>query len=263
MPQENRPVPPDAAHLLGPATTATLVWANEIGGLTYQLADNARTRYLKWFPAGCGIDPSDEISRLRRAGRFISVPSVVDHGGSAAGDWILTDALPGHNAVAERWKSDPEPAVRAIGRGLRLMHDELPVRDCPFAWSTPGRIAAFTASVSAGLADVRQWHPEHRALGIDGALERIAEPPPPDKFVVCHGDACAPNTLLDDHGKFAGHVDLGSLGVADRWADLAVATWSIEWNFGSDWESTLLQAYGIDPDPERTSFYRLLWDLAD
>jgi kanamycin kinase len=24
-------------------------------------------------------------------------------------------------------------------------------------------------------------------------------------------------------------VDLGELGIADRWADLAVATWSTEW----------------------------------
>ena len=44
-----------------------------------------------------------------------------------------------------------------------------------------------------------------------------------DRLVVCHGDACAPNTLLHDDGRFAAHVDLGSLGVADRWADIAVA----------------------------------------
>jgi aminoglycoside phosphotransferase len=43
--------------------------------------------------------------------------------------------------------------------------------------------------------------------------------------------------------------------------DLAVATWSVDWNYGPQWESLLLSAYGIDPDPDRTRYYRLLWDL--
>jgi kanamycin kinase len=79
--------------------------------------------------------------------------------------------------------------------------------------------------------------------------------------VVCHGDACVPNTLLHDDGTFAAHVDLGSLGVADRWADLAVAAWSTKWNYGPGYDRALYDAYGIAPDPERISYYRLLWDL--
>lgn len=82
-----------------------------------------------------------------------------------------------------------------------------------------------------------------------------------DRLVVCHGDACSPNTLIDDRGCFAAHVDLGDLGLADRWADLAVATWSTRWNYGPGWEALLLEAYGIVPDPARTAYYRLLWDL--
>ena len=56
-------------------------------------------------------------------------------------------------------------------------------------------------------------------------------------------------------------VDLGDLGVADRWADLAIATWSTEWNYGPGWEQLLLDAYGIKPDAQRTRYYRLLWEL--
>ena len=67
---------------------------------------------------------------------------------------------------------------------------------------------------------------------------------------------------VDDEGRFEGHVDLGGLGVADRWADLAIATWSTEWNFGREWVGALLDAYGVSADPERTRYYRLLWDLS-
>ncbi len=77
---------------------------------------------------------------------------------------------------------------------------------------------------------------------------------------MCHGDACAPNTLVDDEGGWTAHVDLGALGVADRWADIAVTAMSLEWNYGPGWEPTFLSAYGVDPDPVRQAFYRDLWN---
>ena len=89
----------------------------------------------------------------------------------------------------------------------------------------------------------------------------LSAAPPIERLVVCHGDACVPNTLIDDDGHCTGHVDLGALGVADRWSDLAIATWSVSWNFGPSWEKALLDAYGVAPDVERTRYYRLLWDL--
>lgn len=113
----------------------------------------------------------------------------------------------------------------------------------------------------AGHLDPGGWHPEHRGLSPARALALLDDPPGVDLAVVCHGDACAPNTLLTDDGTLSGRVDLGSLGVADRWADLAIATWSTRWNYGPGWETALLDAYGIGPDPERTAYYRLLWDL--
>jgi kanamycin kinase len=108
------------------------------------------------------------------------------------------------------------------------------------------------------LAD---WDPAYQPLGISGALRPLEAIPPTDKMVVCHGDSCAPNTLLTDDGRCSGHVALGDLGVADRWADLAVATWSTERNYGPGWDEVLLGAYGIAPDPDRTRYYRLLWEL--
>ena len=101
---------------------------------------------------------------------------------------------------------------------------------------------------------MRTWRPERRWPGWPTRRRST-------RLVVCHGDACAPNTLLHADGRCSGRVDVGALGLADRWADLAVATWSTRWNYGPGWEGWLLDAYGIDADPERTAYYRLLWDL--
>ncbi len=236
------------------------IWRNEHGGVTFEVGAGAGHHFFKWSPAD-GPDLQREIERLRWAGDRIAVPRVVDHGRDEEGSWFVSTAIAGENAVAPRWRSDPRAAVTAIGRGLRRLHDELPVEQCPFSWSVQERIARAAARSAAGLQDPGAWHPVHRHLDVHGALAALADPPPVDRLVVCHADACAPNTLIDENGCCCGLVDLGSLGVADRWADLSIATWSTEWNFGPGWESALLDAYGIEPDPARTAYYRLLWDL--
>ena len=257
-PRWRRAVPPIEAALAA-GLPVRPVWINEVGGRTFEVGEGAGRYFLKWTPAGSGIDLGREVARLRWAVRFTPVPVVLAQGSNAAGSWIATAALTGENAVADRWLTDPGPAVIAIGTGLRALHDALPVPGCPFSWSAEDRVA--DARRRAAELDPAFWHPAHRGLSVDQALAALDRPPAVDRLVVCHGDSCAPNTLLDAEGGWTGHVDLGSLGVGDRWADLAVATWSTEWNYGPGWSDRLLAAYGIDADPVRMAYYRLLWDL--
>ena len=237
---------------------ATPVWRNWAGGVTWQLGSGAGRRFLKWAPAGSGLPIAREADRLRWASRFTPVPPVLDAGSDADGEWLLTAGLPGDSAVAPRWTADPLTAVRAIGAGLRALHDALPVEDCPFDWTARTRVA--DVHRRATVLRPASWHAEFSGLSVREVLARLDDVPDDDRLVVCHGDACAPNTLLADDGSWVGHVDLGSLGLADRWADLAVATWSTQWNYGPGWERPLLDAYGIEDDPARTAYHRLLWD---
>jgi kanamycin kinase len=89
----------------------------------------------------------------------------------------------------------------------------------------------------------------------------IGPRPPVDDAVLVHGDACAPNTLISAAGAWTGNVDFGDLGIGDRWADLAVASMSLDWNFGDGHQEELFEAYEIEPDEERIRYYRALWDL--
>ncbi len=223
-PTDDIAVPPEVAALADDAPVEC-VWVNELGGLTFAIGDT----FVKWAPPGSDLPLHDEAERLEWASQYVRVPRVVDAGPT----WIRTTKLPGRSAVA----IEPSTAVRAIGEGLRALHDALPVDACPFSWSVESRRA--------------------RAHG------EIGDPPPIDQLVVCHGDACAPNTLVDERGRCGGHVDIGRMGLADRWADIAVATYSTIWNYGDGWEDELLAAYGIAPDPDRTRYYRTLWDLTD
>jgi kanamycin kinase len=199
-------------------------WVNELGGVTFSIADGAE--YVKVYPDDHAGLLVDEARRLSWAVRYAMVPRVL----SAGVGWLHTAGLPARSAVDPRWVGEPRTAARAIGFGLRQLHDALPIADCPF-----GRPS---------------WVP--------------ADAPPADRLVVCHGDACAPNTLMADDGTFFGHVDLGDLGVADRWADLAIASMSLDWNYPTDgpdgFATVLLDAYGVTADTGRIAYYRHSWD---
>jgi kanamycin kinase len=236
------------------------VWHNGLGGVTCEYGEGERRRFVKWSPVG-SVDLAAEAARLEWAVQFVRVPVVVDTGSDADGSWLITLPLPGENAAAKRWVGDPASATRAIGEGLRALHDALPVALCPFSWSAPDRVADAHRRAEAGEIDPAEWYEVHRPLDLGAALALVRDIPDVDKLVVCHGDTCAPNTLIDDGGDCLGHVDLGGMGVADRWADLAIATVSATWNYGPGWEQSVLDAYGVQADPERTRYYRVLWDL--
>jgi kanamycin kinase len=239
---------PGAVAALAAGNRVRPVWRNELGGLTFEMIGPAGRRFVKWAPAGTPLNLTAEGARLRWAAPFTQVPPVLDEGRDGAGSWLITAGLPGRNAVDVVWRADPLRAVRAIGQGLRAFHEALPVADCPFTWSVEERLSDAEARATTAR--------RRRRLA-----KLAADIPPVDKLVVCQADACAPNTLLSDDGACSGHVDLGAMGVADRWADLAVATWSTVWNYGPGWERLLLDAYGVVPDDGRTAFYRRLWEV--
>lgn len=213
------------------------MWRNELGGVTFRVHDTETIRYVKWQPNidddsehSPDVDLALEADKLRWAGCYASVPPVIDAGRTEDGSaYLITAAIDAVSAFDRRWRAEPETAVRAIAAGLRLLHDSLPVADCPWRGA---------------------WLPADAQL------------PEADRMVVCHGDPCVPNTLLTEEGRFAGHVDLARLGVADRWADLAIATDSISWqmNFGRSFDDLFFETYGAAADPERIRAYRALWD---
>ena len=258
---EKEVVVPAAVLTIAGGRAVRPVWLNVLGGLTFEMDGDDGRSFVKFAPAGSGLPLAREAERLAWAQHFTPVPRVLRAGSDETGTWLLTAALPGGNAVEARWQADPAPAVVAIGRGLRAMHDALPVEQCPFSWMAEDRLASARDRASAGLIDTAIWHPDYQHLTVAEALTGAVDRPPIDRLVVCHGDACAPNTLLDDDGRWTGHVDLASLGVADRWADLAIASWSLGWNFGPGWDDLFYTAYGVEPDPERIYYYRLLWEL--
>lgn len=220
-----------------------------------------QTRYLKIVRHGWTPSAIAEAERTVWARNFLPVPRVLKRGVTQDGDWLLTEGIDSVDATAAAFRQDVPGLVNRLGEGLRRFHST-PIDECPFQFRIANAIQLVQHRLETGLIHgARDFHPEFAALTEEAAVEELlATIPDSEDLVVCHGDFCVPNVLLRGT-DVVGFVDLGELGVADRWWDLAVATWSITWNFGPGFEDRFLNTYGVPRDERRTRFYRLLYDL--
>jgi kanamycin kinase len=54
---------------------------------------------------------------------------------------------------------------------------------------------------------------------------------------------------------------IAGLAVGDRWADLAIASLSLDRDFGEGHQEELFDAIGVAPDTERIRYHLALWEL--
>jgi kanamycin kinase len=256
------PLPPPLLAELAPEWSPTFAWSVTPEVTTWRLSHaDGSVRFAKVDTAGAYPTLVAEAARMIWASTYLPVPPVIALEQFGEATVLLTEALPGRDGTDQVWRHDVPGLVAALGAGLRTFHDAVIEGACPFRFDLDVARDHVLRRVEAGTVDPAGFHLEHQHLSARAALAQLERTAPPSEdLVVCHGDYCAPNALLTE-GRVTGYVDLGELGVADKWQDIAIGGWSTGWNFGARFEALFYASYGIEPDPERIAFYRLLYDL--
>ena len=92
---------------------------------------------------------------------------------------------------------------------------------------------------------------------------------PNEDFVLSHGDFCLPNIFIDND-KLSGFVDVGRMGIADRYQDIALCYRSLHHNFSGVYSGKAYDGYNdfmlfdaleIEPDFDKIRYYILLDEL--
>ncbi|MCL6625786.1 aminoglycoside 3'-phosphotransferase [Alicyclobacillus shizuokensis] len=151
----------------------------------------------------------------------LPVPSVLYFGVRGPYQFLLMSEVPGLPASDPACLQTPEKLAKLLATGLRAIH-ALAVDTCPF----------------------RLQEDQGRGEG---------------DLVVCHGDYSLPNVLVSD-GAIRGFIDLGQLGVGDRYWDLATVWRSLRYNrLPETCFSVFSEAYGLRAvDEEKLEFYERL-----
>ena len=257
----------DFARLL-PRTPGGAGWTRvdhgESGDAVYRRGDGIAFAKIA---AGVAVTALDgERQRLQwLAGGGVAVPGVIDW--IARGDTacLVTEALAGVSASALP-ASDLLAAWASIVRQLQTLH-ALPADACPFErglaamFAKAEDVVARNAVNADFLDDERRKLPPSRLLdGLRGELaERLAQER--SDRVVCHGDACMPNFIVDPETlRCVGMIDLGRLGRADRYVDLSLllANASESWDVpeqAAEAHRRTFHELGLHADEARLRFY--------
>lgn len=223
-------------------------------------------RYAKVVPP----EAVAELAAERDRSVWISqtaIPSapVLDWRETDAGAVLVTRAVPGVPA-SELDAAALRRAWPSIAVAVRALHD-LATDRCPFDRGLSQMMPLARVSVAEGrvivgfLPEALQGTPPAQILeSIDAELPvRLAEER--TELVVCHGDLCLPNILVDPAtGQVTALVDLGRLGTADPYGDIALllATAHDTWpdrETARRADQEFADLYGIRLDAERQDFY--------
>lgn len=253
-------------HLLGQPRSGWIPVRNgESGHRVYRSTDGRL--YAKAAPMSRSAELAGERDRLSWLhGRGVVCPEVIDWRDTEDGACLVMTAIPGVPA-ADLTAADLLKAWPSMVRQLEMIH-ELQVERCPFDRRLKPMFERAVDVVSRDAVNPDFLPDEDRDKPARELLTRVERELPARldqetiDMVVCHGDPCMPNFMVDTQSlQCTGVIDLGRLGTADRYADLAlmVANASESWTTPDQAVRAFEALFGIlgiaTPDSERLAFY--------
>lgn len=231
------------------------------GATIYRLygKPDAPELFLKHGKGSVANDVTDEMVRLNWLTEFMPLPTIKHFIRTPDDAWLLTTAIPGKTAfqVLEEYPDSGENIVDALAVFLRRLHS-IPVCNCPFNSDRVFRLAQAQSRMNNGLVDASDFDDERNGWPVEQVWKEMHKllPFSPDS-VVTHGDFSLDNLIFDE-GKLIGCIDVGRVGIADRYQDLAIL-WNCLGEFSPSLQKRLFQKYGIDnPDMNKLQFHLML-----
>ena len=248
---------PDALKSVLPAARWEHVTVGQSGAHVYR-----SSRYvLKMQPKDQPETLFGEKERLRWLAGRVPVPRVVAYHVESGLEYLAMERIHGIDMSHPDARLHPHRNAELLARALRELH-ALPARDCPFDGSLRVKLSAARERVQRGLVDESDFDaPRQGRTAIQVFNDLVRTRPTTEDIVVTHGDPCLPNVIVS--GEYVeGFVDVGRAGLADRHADLALATRSLIFNYGPGLDDVFLDTYGRAlVDAQKIEYYRMLDEL--
>lgn len=218
--------------------------------------------FLKYAAGSAADQLMSEMVKLHWLSAHLPVPNLVSFVRDANAAWMLTSAIDGLSAadlIETNPAAGPELVDALVAFMVRL--HAIPASTCPFNSQYPLRLAQAGQRIADGLVDSDDFDVEREGWTAEQVWEAIQKRLPLDAdLVVTHGDFSLDNLLVKD-GAVVGCIDVGRLGLADRYQDLAIL-WNCLREYGPALPQRVFDRYGLSrPDFGKVEFHLLLDEL--
>ena len=217
-------------------------------------------------------EAENECAALCYLKNLFPVPECLFYGVKGGIAYLFTSRVSGKMACDPSRMKEPRLLTECLAEALKARWRIDPA-GCPLKTNTEKKLRLARRRAEEGLVDLTQTDPD--TFGKTGfrdplaLVEWLEDHFPEEDAVLSHGDFCLPNVFFDEKG-LTGIVDLGRMGIADRWQDIALCRRSLIQSFRGDYtgvpisgfsEEMLFDALEIRPDPNKIRFFTLLDEL--
>lgn len=214
----------------------------------------------------------DTVEMMKWLKGKILVPEIICCETDEKFQYLLMSRITGKMACDEYYLEHPDELLEILAKALKKLWD-VDVTDCPRNRNIEAELLEAKYQVDNNLVDMDNI--ETTTFGPNGfenpqmLLNWLVENKPDYEPVLSHGDFCLPNIFIKN-GNINGYIDLGDIGVGDKYRDIALCYRSLKNNFNGTYGGKIYSEFNpdklfeyleIDPDYEKIKFYLLLDEL--
>ncbi len=228
----------------------------------YKVINEDYELYLKTLAISKCFSFAHEVQILQWLQKKLPVPEVIEYAKDSEYEYLLLSEISGDNSVEAMEKLKHKEIVFLLATGLRTIHS-LDISTCPFDEGIDEKLKNAQYNVDNNLVDEDDFDEGRRGITTSSEILNCLHNtrPPENSLVFSHGDYCLPNILIQQN-KVNGFIDLDRAGISDRYNDLAIASRSIQYNLGDDYEKLFFEYYGLDHvNQAKIEYYRLMDEL--
>lgn len=217
-------------------------------------------------------EADNEVHAMQWLCGQLSVPAIIAHDCWKDQSYLLMTRAAGQMACTEYYLNNSEKLTELLAQALQQLW-RIDISDCPLDWTLDRKLKAAEYNVKNQLVDVEGAEPD--TFGEDGfenpeaLLQWLIKNRPAEELVLSHGDFCLPNIYIDNDQDIS-FIDLGRMGIADKWQDIALCYRSLKHNYDGGYggrvypecdPDLLFEKLEIQPDWEKIRYYILLDEL--
>ncbi len=218
------------------------------------------------------LETQGEIKMLQWLEGKLPVPKVLSHVTENGKSYLLMSRMDGQMACEEKYLENPKLLASVLAQSMKKLW-EIDVTTCPVRMDLDVKLRMARENIKNGLVDMDNVEPdtfgENGFKGPDELLQWLVANKPEEELVLSHGDYCLPNIFIKEEA-LAGYIDLGRMGIADKWVDIAICYRSLLHNYAGKYtgkvydgvdSNLLFEELGIEPDWNKIRYYILLDEL--